>query len=187
MEGRRWVFSVHSNWSRIFGGENSSGSFVDLFLWVFLMDENENQSNSFSSFDSNEGTDSGSSNSSSWSNLSEAHDGPLFDMAALAANLPCKRGLSSFYGGKSQSFSCLADVKCVEELAKPEDSYYRKKKLKSFQSCGSRLNISSCEPRISSASMISKRSQKTSKLLVSKTAMNFAMSCRPPLSPTKHV
>ncbi|KAH9306106.1 hypothetical protein KI387_010510, partial [Taxus chinensis] len=63
------------------------------------------------------------------------------------------KGLSNFYAGKSQSFSCLADVKGVEELAKPEQSYKRKKKLKMFRS------------RESRASMISKRTtRKASKM-----------------------
>ncbi|KAH9299872.1 hypothetical protein KI387_044095 [Taxus chinensis] len=138
----------------------------------------ECDSNSFCSSDSRDGSESSNSNSSSWNNLSEAHDGPLYHMNNLAATLPRKRGLSSFYGGKSQSFSCLADVKCVEELAKPEDSYYRKKKLKRFESCGSRLNI---------ASMISKRSNKASKMMATKSAVNFVLSSMPPVSPSKHI
>ncbi|KAH9307152.1 hypothetical protein KI387_043824, partial [Taxus chinensis] len=77
------------------------------------------------------------SNFISWNNIAEADNGgPLYHMNTLADTLPCKRGLSSFYDGKSQSFSCLADVKCGEDLAKPEDSYNRKKKLKRFQSRG---------------------------------------------------
>ncbi|KAH9306102.1 hypothetical protein KI387_010506, partial [Taxus chinensis] len=95
----------------------------------------------------------------SWNDISETDDdGPLYHLNTLAATLPChgifRRGLSNFYRGKSQSFSCLADVKGVEELAKPEDSYKRKKNLKMIRR------------RESPASMISKRSTlKASKMI----------------------
>ncbi|KAH9293944.1 hypothetical protein KI387_040853 [Taxus chinensis] len=126
------------------------------------------------------------SNSISWKNISEADNGgPLYHMNTLADTLPCKRGLSSFYDGKSQSFSCLADVKCGEDLAKPEDSYYRKKNLKRFQSWGLRFNVTSYQLRISSDSIISKRPRKASKMMVSKSTMKFVMSTMSPVSPTK--
>ncbi|KAI5577337.1 hypothetical protein BDE02_09G105800 [Populus trichocarpa] len=44
-----------------------------------------------------------------------------FDMDALRANLPQKRGgLSRYYSGKARSFTCIADVRCLEDLKKPE-------------------------------------------------------------------
>lgn len=46
----------------------------------------------------------------------------------LASSPPSKKGLSRFYAGKSRSFSCLADVASVKDLAKPENSYARKRK-----------------------------------------------------------
>lgn len=42
-----------------------------------------------------------------------------------------RRGISSFYNGKSKSFTSLADVSSassIKELAKPEDPYTRKRK-----------------------------------------------------------
>jgi hypothetical protein len=64
--------------------------------------------------------------------MSDGNGGPLFHMNSHRAGLPsCKRGLSNFFTGKSQSFTSLADVKCVEDLAKPE------KKLKSSYNCES--------------------------------------------------
>jgi hypothetical protein len=58
-------------------------------------------------------------------------------MTTLRASLPCrKRGLSNFFTGKSQSFTSLADVQCVEDLAKPM------KKLKSSQSWESTIKSS---------------------------------------------
>eukprot|EP00850_Spirogloea_muscicola_P025646 SM003807S14279 [mRNA] locus=s3807:4:1340:+ [translate_table: standard] len=35
-------------------------------------------------------------------------------------SLPRRRGLSSYFGGKSKSFSCLAEVRTLRDLAKPE-------------------------------------------------------------------
>lgn len=43
-----------------------------------------------------------------------------------------RRGLSKHFQGKSQSFSCLSNVRCLEDLAKPENPY--NKKLKSCKS-----------------------------------------------------
>ncbi|KAH9306105.1 hypothetical protein KI387_010509, partial [Taxus chinensis] len=60
-------------------------------------------------------------------------------------------GLSNFYGGKSQSFSCLADVKRGEQLPK----------LKGI---------------LSSPSAIFKRSHKAPKLMMRKKAACFVTS-----------
>ncbi|KAF9619392.1 hypothetical protein IFM89_006579 [Coptis chinensis] len=52
-----------------------------------------------------------------------------FDMGALSACLPKKRkGLSTYYTGKSQSFTSLADVHCLEDLKKPEIPQAKKRK-----------------------------------------------------------
>ncbi|KAF7816288.1 OS3-like protein [Senna tora] len=79
-----------------------------------------------------------SSSSSSFSSESDSSDEvtspsssdhhPLLDMSSLLQQLPTKRGLSKHYEGKSQSFTSLANVRSVEDLAKPENPY--KKKLK---------------------------------------------------------
>lgn len=37
----------------------------------------------------------------------------------------CRRGLSKFYQGKSQSFTCLSRVKSIEDLPKKEANPYR--------------------------------------------------------------
>nr|ADE76840.1 unknown [Picea sitchensis] len=87
---------------------------------------------------SNNITDSGNS---SWGfsppPMPDGNDGPLFHMKFLRASLPSrKRGLSNYFTGKSQSFTSLANVKCVEDLAKPE------KKLKSSHSLESVMKSS---------------------------------------------
>ncbi|KAI5068278.1 hypothetical protein GOP47_0016623 [Adiantum capillus-veneris] len=72
-----------------------------------------------------------SSSSCSLEDVSEvqsSYKGPLANMYALEEALPRKRGLSGFFAGKSRSFSCLADVTSVEELAKPENPYTKKRK-----------------------------------------------------------
>eukprot|EP00253_Pinus_taeda_P001328 PITA_01328 len=79
--------------------------------------------------------DMNDSGNSSWNfsppPITHGNDGPLYHMKSLEASLPSrKRGLSNYFTGKSQSFTSLANVKCVEELAKPE------KKLKSCDSSG---------------------------------------------------
>ncbi|KAI5592221.1 hypothetical protein BDE02_04G137300 [Populus trichocarpa] len=49
-------------------------------------------------------------------------------MDALRANLPQKRGLSRYYSGKARSFTCIADVRCLEDLKKPERPDPKKRK-----------------------------------------------------------
>eukprot|EP00249_Psilotum_nudum_P013466 c24346_g1_i1 orf=401-1459(+) len=57
-----------------------------------------------------------------------SYKGPLYCMSSLEASLPVRNGLSRFYSGKSRSFTCLADVVSVKDLAKPENPYARKRK-----------------------------------------------------------
>ncbi|CAI9758111.1 unnamed protein product [Fraxinus pennsylvanica] len=63
-------------------------------------------------------------------------NGPFQDMSSLLQQLPIKRGLSEHYNGKSQSFTSLSKVRCLEDLAKPENPCNKKKKLKSCKSDG---------------------------------------------------
>lgn len=44
--------------------------------------------------------------------------GPLYELSPLMAHLPVRTGLSKYYKGKSQSFTSLSDVKCLQDLAK---------------------------------------------------------------------
>ncbi|RWW19387.1 hypothetical protein GW17_00016579 [Ensete ventricosum] len=59
--------------------------------------------------------------------------GPLFELSSLMAQLPinvgvCRRGLSRYFQGKSQSFTSLSDVRCIEDLAKEETPYRKRVK-----------------------------------------------------------
>ncbi|KAK3130644.1 hypothetical protein QOZ80_6BG0496080 [Eleusine coracana subsp. coracana] len=56
-------------------------------------------------------------------------EGPLYEMSTMLDHLPALRtGLSKFYRGRSQSFTALAKVSCVEDLAKKTTPYIRGKK-----------------------------------------------------------
>ncbi|MQL96639.1 hypothetical protein Taro_029321 [Colocasia esculenta] len=51
----------------------------------------------------------------------EASGGNAFEMISLMNHLPHKRkGLSTYFSGKSRSFKCMADAKCVDDLKKEE-------------------------------------------------------------------
>ncbi|EEF46373.1 conserved hypothetical protein [Ricinus communis] len=79
-----------------------------------------NTSSSFGNSSTTNGSTSSSSDlvddaSSPTSTLSTSSSnstaGPLFELSELMAHLPIKRGLSSFYQGKSQSFTSLSRYK----------------------------------------------------------------------------
>lgn len=81
-----------------------------------------------------------------------------------------RKGLSKYYKGKSQSFSCLSSVRCIEDLAKKESPY--RKRMKTCKSYAGGLDaqkpsfapglysktISKKPSRVSCASLLSKRS-----------------------------
>lgn len=77
------------------------------------------------SIDSNSSVDSAISATSSSSGLeddtysSPLSNGPLYDLTDLMFHLPTtKRGLYKYFEGKSQSFTSLASVERIEDLAK---------------------------------------------------------------------
>ncbi|XP_006644679.1 uncharacterized protein LOC102707722 [Oryza brachyantha] len=56
----------------------------------------------------------------------------LYDLSSMMAQLPVKKGLSKYYDGKSQSFACLSEVRCLEDLRKKESPYKKIKSSKSY-------------------------------------------------------
>ncbi|KAL5983173.1 hypothetical protein ACLOJK_017256 [Asimina triloba] len=76
---------------------------------------------------------------------------PLYEMSSIMKQLPIKRGLSQHFQGKSQSFTSLSNVKCLEDLAKPERSPNKKlKPCKSHESCSHKASstmMSKKDPR----------------------------------------
>ncbi|KAM0020895.1 hypothetical protein Hdeb2414_s0025g00672051 [Helianthus debilis subsp. tardiflorus] len=57
--------------------------------------------------------------------------GSLNNLSDLEEALAVKRGISTFYSGKSKSYTSLADAVCapsIQDIVKPEDAYNRKRK-----------------------------------------------------------
>ncbi|PWA67096.1 hypothetical protein CTI12_AA321490 [Artemisia annua] len=73
-------------------------------------------------------------NDSSSSNNNMMRNGSIDDaIQAIEEALPIRRGISTFYNGKSKSFTCLADVwpsssPSIKDIAKPENAYSRKRR-----------------------------------------------------------
>ncbi|XP_024396276.1 uncharacterized protein [Physcomitrium patens] len=88
-----------------------------------------------------------------------AYRGPLqSSLAALDESLPIKRpGLSKFFGGKSRSFSSLADVSSAKDLAKPNNPYAYIKRRKMGFNCPVDRHRSYPPPTRSSVSSIGKK------------------------------
>lgn len=116
--------------------------------------------------------------SSSSSSLDQHAVGPLYEMSTLMEQLPFKRGLSKHFQGKSQSFTSLTNVRCLEDLAKPESPY--KKKLKSCKSYGGGLDSHrSYTPKASSKTISKKSSRICCSSLVSRR--NSLLGNKPPI------
>ncbi|KAL2610740.1 hypothetical protein R1flu_029313 [Riccia fluitans] len=63
---------------------------------------------------------------------SKLRAGPLDMMSELECSLPIKRGLSRFWSGKSKSFHSLAEVSSVNDLAKPENPFNKRRRYTTF-------------------------------------------------------
>ncbi|GFQ03928.1 hypothetical protein PHJA_002536600 [Phtheirospermum japonicum] len=63
---------------------------------------------------------------------SSYNKGPLDAMEALEEVLPIRRGISSFYNGKSKSFTILSEASSsstsIKAIAKPDNAYARKRR-----------------------------------------------------------
>ncbi|KAF8388880.1 hypothetical protein HHK36_025561 [Tetracentron sinense] len=132
----------------------------------------EESSTSAASSSSSDLVEDASSSSSSLLN------GPLYELSELMAQLPIKRGLSKYFQGKSQSFTHISSVRCIEDLAKRESPY--KKKMKSCQSYGGGLGTyKSYTPKPT----ISKKASRGSFSSSLGKRGSFIGSCRPPSIP----
>ncbi|XP_039071723.1 uncharacterized protein LOC120218903 [Hibiscus syriacus] len=63
--------------------------------------------------------------------VQSSFNGGLDTMDSLQRVLPVRRGISSFYNGKSKSFTNLAEatsISTVKEIAKPETAYARRRR-----------------------------------------------------------
>lgn len=164
---------------------NKKRSFHDEKYGFFSSSDSEASSVSSTESDSFEEVTSSTSSFSS----STSTD-PLNNMSSLLQQLPLKRGLSKFYQGKSQSFTSLTNVKSLEDLVKPENSY--NKKLKSCKSYGEGLGESQgskCDSSVGdmSSRLVSKKGVHSansrgscSSLSARRGSVNF-MGSRPPI------
>ncbi|CAN6163725.1 unnamed protein product [Urochloa humidicola] len=126
--GGDWVFEAAG--TTMSGGSSASSFFSSTSS---LTDEDEDGDGVTSSLrpDRDVSSSSLSSLTSSGSDTTQmgAPAGPLYALSTMLEDLPTLRtGLSKHYQGRSQSFTCLADVSCVEDLAKKTTPYIRKKK-----------------------------------------------------------
>ncbi|KAJ0091630.1 hypothetical protein Patl1_13759 [Pistacia atlantica] len=63
--------------------------------------------------------------------VQSCYKGPLNMMDSLEEVLPIRRGISSFYSGKSKSFTSLADASStcsIKDIAKQENAYTRRRR-----------------------------------------------------------
>ncbi|XP_034700553.1 uncharacterized protein LOC117925600 [Vitis riparia] len=153
----------HNQWL-IMGGADDNSDTISMESSSF--EDSENSLESSSSLDL---TEDASSSTSPLSN------GPLYELSELMAQLPIKRGLSKYFQGKSQSFTSLASVKSLEDLAKKGTP--NRKKMKSCKSYGGGLDV---HKLYTPKATISKKASRGS-LLSSLGRRGVIMgSCRPP-------
>ncbi|XP_042488024.1 cell wall integrity and stress response component 1-like [Macadamia integrifolia] len=143
--------------------------------------QEDSTTSSITSSSSSDFTEDASSSTSSSSSPPQSSNGPLFELSELMAQLPIKRGLSKHYQGKSQSFTSLSSVRCLDDFAKREAPC--KKKMKTCKSYGGGLDTrKSCTPK----AVISKKPSRGSASLIGKRRSFMGSSCRPPLPVQKN-
>ncbi|CAL9100935.1 unnamed protein product [Musa textilis] len=107
--------------------------------------------------------------------------GPLFELSSLVAQLPIKRGLSRYFQGKSQSFTSLSDVRCIEDLAKKETPYG--KRMKTCRSYAAGLDAAQrpCfTPGPRRKSLAKKTSRGPCASLLARSSSSNLLRCRKP-------
>lgn len=117
-----WIYNMSES-GRFTGGNPWSSS---------LPAVKEEDSSSSSSIGKNSDALSGGGDSDEDDGEVQSKDnGSLNPLNALEEVLPIKRGISTFYAGKSKSYGSLADassVPSIQDIVKPEDAYSRKRK-----------------------------------------------------------
>ncbi|CAI9260088.1 unnamed protein product [Lactuca saligna] len=122
-----WIYNS-SETARFTGDDHRSSKFpVD-------KDEDDHDSSSSSSIGNNSDASGGEGDSDDDAGGGEVQSlfkGSLNNLCALEQALPIKRGISTFYAGKSKSYTSLADAvsaPSIQDIGKPEDAYNRKRK-----------------------------------------------------------
>ncbi|KAK7377082.1 hypothetical protein VNO80_02502 [Phaseolus coccineus] len=94
-------------------------------------DEAEEECSTSSSIGRNSDVSSERSVEGGENEVESVYRGPLHSMETLEEVLPIRRSISKFYGGKSKSFTSLADAASspsAKDIAKPENAYTRKRR-----------------------------------------------------------
>ncbi|KAL4589417.1 hypothetical protein LXL04_002324 [Taraxacum kok-saghyz] len=96
-------------------------------------EEDDRDSSSSSSIGNNSDASGGGADSDDdgGGEVQSLFKGSLNNLCDLEQALPIKRGISSFYAGKSKSYTSLADAvsaPSIQDIVKPEDAYNRKRK-----------------------------------------------------------
>lgn len=118
---------------------------------------------------------------------SRTDENVLGDMSDILQQLPSKRGLSKHFQGKSQSFTSLSKVLCLEDLAKPENPYNKKMK-----SCKSYVGLSKMLPpptrSASSSKLFNKNRASCSSSSIGRNGSFLGLNNgnRPPTHPSHH-
>ncbi|KAI7732855.1 hypothetical protein M8C21_009858 [Ambrosia artemisiifolia] len=102
---------------------------------VDKLDEDDRDSTSSSSIGNNSDASGGGCDSDDdddgGGEVQSLFKGSLNNLSDLEQALALKRGISTFYSGKSKSYTSLADavsVPSIQDIVKPEDAYNRKRK-----------------------------------------------------------
>ncbi|KAI3772211.1 hypothetical protein L6452_03392 [Arctium lappa] len=121
--------------TRVGGGENGSMLEIDggtKSMRIIQQEECNSSSSSSIGDDSDEDRDG---DAESRYRYEHQNNNGSFDDAiqALEEALPIRKGISTFYNGKSKSFTSLADVwpsttSSIQDIAKPENAYTRKRR-----------------------------------------------------------
>ncbi|XP_044959604.1 uncharacterized protein LOC123410731 [Hordeum vulgare subsp. vulgare] len=106
--------SASESMAASFDSGASSGSLCSSIMSSLTDDDDDAESSPVAG----DPTSSSSSSPSDAMQLEGDGGGPLYELSPLLAHLPVRTGLSKYYKGKSQSFTSLSDVKCLQDLAK---------------------------------------------------------------------
>ncbi|CAI9297524.1 unnamed protein product [Lactuca saligna] len=115
-----WMGIYNISDSTLFNGGNP---------WTSRLSTVKEEDDSSSSSSIGKNSDAGGGDSDD--EVQSKDNGPLNQLNDLEKVLPIKRGISSFYAGKSKSYGNLADatsVQSIQDIVKPEDAYTRKRK-----------------------------------------------------------
>lgn len=120
-----WIYNS-SETGRFTGDDRRSSKFP-----VDKEDDDQDSSSSSSIGNNSDASGGGGDSDDDGGEVQSLFNGSLNNLCALEQALPIKRGISTFYAGKSKSYTSLADAvsaPSIQDIVKPEDAYNRKRK-----------------------------------------------------------